>query len=129
MKKKILLGIAICLTAGILVYSYTYKAHRDISNETADYVVTIDGLEKEFTVNDSLAYNKYQNKTVELTATISAVDMANKGIVLGKKVFATFKSNLPKNLEAGKTVKIKARFLGYDELLGEFKIDQSSVVR
>ncbi|MGQ7946018.1 hypothetical protein [Flavobacterium sp. WC2509] len=127
MIKKILLGISFSVAIASPIYLYTYKAHRDISLETVDYVVTISGLEREFTTNDSLAYVKYQDKTIELTATISAVDVASKGIVLGEKVFATFKDSLPKNITSGKKLKIKGRFLGYDELLGEFKMDQSSV--
>ncbi len=129
MKKKILLGISLLLVIASLglVYLYSYKAHRDISLEKVDYVVTISGLEREFTANERSAYTKYQNKIIELTATVSAIDPTSKGIVLGEKVFATFKDSLPKKITSGKTLKIKGRFLGYDELLGEFKIDQSSV--
>jgi hypothetical protein len=128
MKKKILIGISLCVAIGSLVYHYTYKAHRDISSETVDYVVTIPEIEKEFAANDSLAYMKYQNKTIELVATVTVIDKLSKGIVLDKKVFATFKDSLPKKITIGEKLKIKARFLGYDELLGEFKIDQSSIV-
>ena len=129
MKKKILLGISLLLviTSLGLVYLYSYKAHRDISLEKVDYVVTISGLEREFTANEKSAYTKYQNKIIELTASVSTIDTASKGIVLGEKLFATFKDSLPKKITSGKTLKIKGRFLGYDELLGEFKIDQSSV--
>ena len=129
MKKKILLGISLLLVIASLglVYLYSYKAHRDISAEKVDYVVTISGLEREFTANEKSAYTKYQNKIIELTASVSTIDTASKGIVLGEKVFATFKDSLPKKITSGKTLKIKGRFLGYDELLGEFKIDQSSV--
>ena len=127
MKKKILIGIALTLAIASAAYLYTYKGHRDISSESANYVVTIPGLEKEFLTNDKVAYTKYQNKIIELTASISAIDAASKGIVLGEKVFVTFKDSLPKKIASGKILKIKGRFLGYDELLGEFKIDQSSV--
>jgi hypothetical protein len=129
MKKKILIGMSLFLVIASLgiVYRYSYKAHRDISSEKVDYVVTISGLEREFTSNEKSAYTKYQNKIVELTATVSAIDSTSKGIVLGEKVFVTFKDSLPKKITSGKTLKIKGRFLGYDELLGEFKIDQSSV--
>lgn len=129
MKKKILITILLSLIIGISVYFYAYQNHRDIDKETADYVVTVSGLEKDFTSNDSLAYIKYQDKTIELTAQVTTIDTANKGIVLGEKIFATFKDSLPKGIVAGKILKIKGRFLGYDELLQEFKIDQSSVVR
>ena len=42
---------------------------------------------------------------------------------------ATKSSNtaLPATIVSGEIIKIKARFLGYDELLEEFKMDQSSI--
>lgn len=129
MKKKILITILLFIIIGISVYFYAYQDHRDINTETADYIVTVSGLEKDFASNDSLAYIKYQDKTIELTAQVSSIDTSNKSIVLGEKIFATFKDSLPKEIVAGKTLKIKGRFLGYDELLQEFKIDQSSIVR
>lgn len=128
MTKKILLAIALFLLIGISVYLYTYKGHRNIESETADYVVTVSGLEKEFTSNDSLAYLKYQDKTIELTAQVTTIDITGNGVVLDGKIFATFKNRLPKDVTSGKMLKIKGRFLGYDELLQEFKIDQSSIV-
>ena len=129
MKKRALIGLSLFLAIGCFAYLFLYKGHRDIDTETANYVVTISGLEKEFTTNDSLAYAKYQDETIELTAQVTAVDLANKGIVLGDKVFATFKDNVPKEVVTGKMLKIKGRFLGYDELLQEFKIDQTSIIQ
>lgn len=128
MRKKILIAISLFIIIGISAYLYLYKGHRDIESETADYAVTVSGLEREFTSNDSLAYIKYQDKTIELSARITSIDKAGNGIVMGEKVFVTFKNRLPQNIISGKTLKIKGRFLGYDELLQEFKIDQSSVV-
>lgn len=115
------MGISACL--------YLYKGHRDIGSETADYTLTVSELEREFTSNDSLAYIKYQDKTIELSARVTSIDKAGNGIVMGEKVFVTFKNRLPQTIISGKSLKIKGRFLGYDELLQEFKIDQSSVVR
>ncbi len=129
MTKKVLLGIALIVVISLSVYLFAYKGHRDIQSETADFVVTIPEIEKEFTSNDSLANRKYQDKTVELTAVISAIDNEDEAIVLDQKVFATFKDGLPKSISVGKTIKIKGRFLGYDELLEEFKIDQTSIVQ
>lgn len=129
MKKKLLYGILIVLLVAIALYRYTYQEHRDISNEKATFTVSIPELEKEFVTNDSLAIAKYQDQTIELTAQITAVDIENKAIILDNKVFATFSDSLPKAIISGKKIKIKARFLGYDELLEEFKMDQSSIIR
>lgn len=127
MKSKILLLLSVCVAIAISAYLYMYKGHRDISSETADYVISIPELEKEFSSNGSQAYTKYQDKTIELTAQVTAIDNESIGIVLDDKVFAIFNDSIPKSISSGKTVKIKGRFLGYDELLGVFKIDQSSV--
>lgn len=128
MRKKILITIFLFIIIGISAYLYIYKGHRNIESETADYVVTVNELEREFTSNDSLAYIKYQDKTIELSARVTSIDKASNGIVMSEKVFVTFKNRLPQNIISGKTLKIKGRFLGYDELLQEFKIDQSSIV-
>ena len=127
MKTKLLIGIPLCFAIIICIYLYTYKTHRDISSETADYVVSITELEKEFLSDGNQAQTKYQDKTIQLTASVTAVDSESMGIVLDYKVFAIFNDSVPKNISSGKIIKIKGRFLGYDELLGVFKIDQSSV--
>lgn len=129
MKKKIRYGILIVLIAAIALYRYTYQEHRDISSEKATYTVSIPQLEKEFATNDSLALAKYQDQTIELTAQVTTVDTENKAIILESKLFATFNDSLPKSIISGKKIDIKGRFLGYDELLEEFKIDQSSIIR
>ncbi len=127
MNKKILLGILILLIAIIVIYRYTYQDHRNISSEKATYTLTIAVLEKEFAANDSLASAKYQDQTIALSAQITEVDFENKAVILNQKLYAVFDS-LPKNIIPGKTLKIKGRFLGYDELLEEFKMDQCTIV-
>lgn len=129
MNKKIGYGILIILLATIAIYRYTYQDHRDISSEKATYTVSVPELKKEFASNDSLAFAKYQDQTIELTAKITAVDVENKAVILDNKMFATFNDSLTKDIVSGKTLKIKGRFLGYDELLEEFKMDQSSIIR
>ncbi|MEL1239910.1 hypothetical protein [Flavobacterium flavipallidum] len=128
MKKMIRYGILILIIAAIAIYRYAYQEHRDIQNEKAVYVGTMTSLEQEFIANDSLALKKFQNQTIELTVQLSAVDTQNKALVLDKNLYATFNENLPKNIIPGKTLKIKGRFLGYDELLEEFKMDQCTIV-
>ncbi|WP_281336834.1 OB-fold protein [Flavobacterium eburneipallidum] len=129
MKKKILFGIVILLAISFFAYRYTYQDHRDISSEEATYVVSIPELKKEFWTNDSLALSKYQNQTIEVAATVTAIDSENKAVVLDNNLFATFTDSLPKAIISGKKLKIKGRFLGYDELLEEFKMDQSSIIQ
>ena len=46
MKKRALIGLSLFLAIGCFAYLFLYKGHRDIDTETANYVVTISGLEK-----------------------------------------------------------------------------------
>lgn len=128
MKKKILYGIIIIVIFSFFVYRYMYQDHRDISAETATFVTSVPELEKEFVANDSLASLKYQDKTIEFSAKVTALDPENKAIILDSKIFATFNDSISKEIILGKTLRIKGRFLGYDELLEEFKMDQTSII-
>ncbi|WP_395062002.1 hypothetical protein [Flavobacterium sp.] len=129
MKKKIVLIAFIIIVAGATsIYFYAYKDHRDIARESADYVVSVSQMQTEFSTNDSLSYNKYQDKTIEISGKITAIDIESRGITVDEKLFATFKNALPKEISNGQLVKIKGRFLGYDDLLEEFKIDQTTII-
>ena len=128
MNKKLGYGILLLLLIGFAVYRYTYQSHRNISNEKASYSMSIPELEQEFITNDSLATIKFQDQTIEIKAKITAIDKENRATVLDNTLFASFTDSLPKNLIVGQTILIKGRFLGYDELLEEFKMDQCTVV-
>ena len=129
MYKKSLLAISIFLVAGIAIYYYVYQDHRNIDSEKAAYTLETAELQKEFVTNDSLALSKYQDQTIELRAKITTIDLDNKALVLDHKVFATFNDSLPKDLNSDEIFIVKGRFLGYDELLDEFRMDQSSIIK
>lgn len=129
MKKKLLVFIlVIAAVVSAIVYFYVYKEHRNIATETADYTITVADLQKEFVANDSMAYQKYQDKTIQIAGKISSTDAANKTIIIDDKLFATFLEKLPVDLVSGKQITIKGRFLGYDDLVEEFKMDQAALV-
>lgn len=129
MYKKTLLAIFIFVAAGLSIYYYVYQGHRNIDSEKAAYTLETADLQKEFTANDSLAFVKYQNQTIELRARITLIDLDNNALVLDNKVFATFNDSLPRDLNTNQIFNVKGRFLGYDELLDEFRMDQSSIVK
>lgn len=127
--KKVLFGIIIIILIGICMYLYTYQDHRNIETESSSYVLTVGQLKQEFMTNDSLASRKYIDKTIEITGLVTEIDVKNKAIILEEKLFATFSDSLPKDITINKSLKCKGRFLGYDELLEEFKMDQSSITQ
>lgn len=129
MKKKIGILVIIAIAVAVIIYFYAYKGHRDIASEKSDYTLTVAKLQTEFTENDSLANSKFQDKTIEISGLITQIDIESKGIVIDEKLSGTFKEKLPSDLIKGIKIKIKGRFIGYDDLLEEFKIDQITVIK
>ena len=128
MKKKLLIFVIVVLGIAASVYFYAYKDHKDIAASEADFTLTATVLQKEFTENDSVATAKYQNKVVQVEGTITNVDASTKSIVIDDKIYAQFDAALPSDLEVKKKVTLKGRFLAYDDLVEEFKMDQSSII-
>ncbi len=128
MKKKALIIISILLVSGFVIYKYAYKAHRDIATEKADFSITVQNLQDEFTNNDSLSNIKYADKTIEIYGKITTIDLATKSIVIDDKLFAISSEKITKPLLLQQEIKIKGRLLGYDDLLEEFRMDQMSII-
>jgi len=110
-----------------LVYNFIYKDHRDITNEKAIYELTVSDLNQDFDNNVDLANKKYLDKTITIYGVISLIDFENTTIVLESSVSARIKEQIG-SVEAGDKVKIKGRFIGYDDLLDEYKIDECVIL-
>jgi len=128
MKKKLLIIVLLVLATGTALYFYMYKEHRNVTEATADFTLTVTNLCAEFAVNDSLATLKYQDKVLQLTGKITNIELQSKSIVIDEKVFAAFDVIVPSAIKIQNQVTIKGRFLGYDDLLEEFKMDQVSLI-
>ncbi|MFY0482400.1 OB-fold protein [Flavobacterium sp. PLA-1-15] len=127
MKNKILIFIGIVLVASAAVYFYAYKGHRDIASESADFKMSVSGLSKEFSENDSLANSKYADKTVEIYGKVSNLDASSHTIIVDEKLSVVFLDSILPKINANDSIKVKGRFVGYDDLLEEFKVDQATL--
>ncbi len=127
MKKKILIaGILIIGLLSIGVYFYMYKDHRDIATEEAKFVMTVKDLQAQF-VSDAVGANaKYLDKTIEVSGVVTSIDIASHSVVLDEKLSAVFKDSVLSGINLHNSIKIKGRFLGYDDLLEELKLDEAS---
>lgn len=75
--------------------------------------------------NQAIADNaaKWHNAIVEISGTVTSVD--DKGLMLDQTIYCQFE--YPEQLadqKKGNTLNIKGRFIGYDDLLEESKLDQ-----
>ncbi len=121
MKKRVIL-IIILFIVGVVGYKYIYKAHRNIETEKAVFKVQSGEIVIEFSLNIENATNKYLNKTIEVSGIITA--FKGNVIMLDHKIVCYMLDSTDHNLILNSKVIIKGRFIGYDELLEEFKIDQ-----
>lgn len=124
MKKKVSLIFLVLILVIVAAYHYIYRAHRDITTEKGSYRITAKDIFSEFQANEKNANAKYLDKTIEVTGELSNIDFATKSIVINDKLFATLKDPFPKVLQPNSKIKIKGRFIGYDALLEELKMDQ-----
>lgn len=124
MRKKIIILCFVIIA--IIAYKYVFKNHRNIALETTSYNITTTEIAKEFQINSSDSESKYLDKTIEVSGLISEIDSLN--ITLEDKVFCQF-SKLPESeYKINDNVKIKGRFIGYDNLLEQIKIDQCFII-
>jgi hypothetical protein len=128
MKKKILILFTLLIVSLFVGYNYIYKSHRNIAVEKAEYIVSVNGLVDDFNQNDSLSNVKYLDKTIDLKGRITNIDLSSNSIMIDDKMNVIFTDSIPKNISENQTINVKGRFIGYDDILEEFKMDQVSII-
>jgi hypothetical protein len=123
--KKLLLIIVLLITAFGL-YKYVYQKHRDIEKEIASFEFKSTTLINEFSINPIESETKYLNKTIEITGSIT--DSNSSNLTLNNIIFCQFSQQLQKPPSENSQVKIKGRFIGYDDLLEQIKLDQCTLI-
>ena len=121
MRKWLVLIVFIVL--GFVAYNYVFHEHRNIQIEPADFVMRSEDLIHEFSINPTASEHKYLNKIIELHGTISEKNEFN--LTLNDNVFCQFDSKID-SLKTMK-VEVKGRFIGFDDLLQQVKIDHCSI--
>jgi len=126
MKKKFIIIFALFLIVLYFGYKYIYKSHRDISSENAAFTITSAMILNDYKNDEKKANAKYSDKTIIVKGKISQIDSRTNSIVIDEKLYGMM-LNLDKDLKVNDSVSIKGRFLGYDELLEELKMDQITI--
>ena len=125
MMRKWIILIVIMIIA-YLAYNYIYQDHRDIQNEDAEYTVMASDMSNEFEVNPSASEAKYLNKTIIVSGEVSEVN--GNQITLNNIVFCQFTDNTQQQVKTQENITVKGRFIGFDNLLEEIKLDQCKII-
>lgn len=124
MRKWILIIVFIII--GIIAYNYIYQKHRNISEEQPEFVLKADELKSEFLSNSPDSEQKYLNKIMEITGSLSEYNPEQ--LTLDQMVFCQMKDPLNLTLQKDMVLTIKGRFIGYDDLLEQVKLDQCTII-
>lgn len=127
MSKKVKI-IGILLIAVLLIgISINYVFHggaRDLVTEQAEYNVTSKEITAEFASNVTLATKKYSDKAIVLSGKVTAV--ADSMVTIDNTIICNFKTP-DANIKNEQSITIKGRLVGFDDLMGELKLDQCSI--
>lgn len=118
--------ILLLIAIGILGYNYVYQDHRDIQSEASVFSVSSKNILEEFQVNSEDSESKYLDKTITVSGTATQIE--SHAVVLDNSVFCQFQDKIDPKLQNAKNISIKGRFLGYDDLLKEVKLDQCHII-
>lgn len=127
-KKQIIILLVLALVS-YLGYNYIYHKQRDIATEKSNFSLKLSNLENDLKNGDESFNKKYLDKTIEITGVISEIDSLSNAILIDDKIFATFTEKLKVNLKVNQNIQIKARFIGYDDLLEKFRFDQVTIIK
>ena len=97
---------------------------KEDSEEEAAHSIPADKLAGDYAANAQEADAKYLNKTLEIQGTVTEV--RDSVMILDNAVFCGMHS-AHENNNLNKTITIKGRCIGYDELFGEVKLDQCTL--
>ena len=129
MNRKTKIVLASILGLGLVLF-VAYKimltsGARDLESEKTAFAVSTKEIVNEF-ATDTSATTKYLNKAIEIKGVVTQIE--DKQLILDGVVICAMKENVTTE-NKDKQVTIKGRFLGYDDLMGELKLDECSIIK
>lgn len=106
-------------------YYIFYGGERDIQSESTAFTVAAKDIAVEFAVDVNNSNKKYLEKPVVVTGTITSLE--GTSAILDQLVNCNF-SGTKATFKVGAKVTVKGRVVGFDDLLGEVKMDQCNLI-
>ena len=128
MSKKVkIIGVVfvVALVIGFSVFNYVfYGGARDLATEDAVFTVTSKNITAEFTANIPAATKKYSDKAIAISGIVTAI--TDSIVTIDNTIICNFKTP-DTTLKNEQAITIKGRLVGFDDLMGELKLDQCSI--
>ena len=127
MSKKIkILGIllVVIVIVGISVNYVFHGGARDLATEEAEFTISSKDITREFSSDVAKATLKYSDKAIAVSGKVTAV--SDSIVTIDNTIICNFKT--PENsIKNEQSISIKGRLVGFDDLMGELKLDQCSI--
>lgn len=123
-KKIVLLSISVLAIVLFALVGYNYVLHggaRNLSSEEAAFSITSKTIIDEFATDSESANKKYLDKAINISGKITSI--SENDVILDDVIVCSLTKN-DATLKANQTVILKGRVVGYDDLMGELKMDQ-----
>ena len=111
------------------VYFIWNKPHKDYSTMKTDVTISSLNFINAFKANSTLATEKYLNQIILVSGDIT--DKLTTSVVLDNGVVCTLDSSSLKALrliQINDKISIKGRFVGFDDLFGEIRLDHCFIM-
>jgi hypothetical protein len=124
---KIATILAVILVLCFFSYDYVMTSGaRDLTKEEPEFMVTSNDISAEFTANVAVATKKYSDKAIAITGIVTATSGIE--VILGHSIICNMQEVDP-TIQKNQKVTLKGRVVGYDDLMGEIKLDQCLVIK
>ena len=113
----------------IIVYAVWNKPHKNYSNTKPNITIDSSNFINEFKTNSTLATEKYLNQVILVNGNVT--DRLTKSVVLNNEIVCTLDSSSLKSLgliQINNEVSIKGRFVGFDDLFEEIRLDHCFIM-
>jgi len=127
MSKKVKIIGILLLVVLLVAISINYVFHggaRDLATEQTEFNVSSKDIILEFASDVTSASKKYSDKAISISGRVTEV--SDSIVTIDQTIICNLKSP-DSNIIKEQTISIKGRLVGFDDLLGELKLDQCSI--
>jgi tRNA_anti-like len=125
--KVILAFLVFFLIIGFVSYNYImHGGARDLTTEETAFSSTGTALLAEFTANVDAANAKYLEKAIAISGTITSISQTD--ITIDNSIVCSLKT-ADTSLQKDQKITAKGRVVGFDDLMGELKLDQCFITK
>ena len=124
-KTKIIAFLLVIVLVASFTWLYVfYGGARDLASEESEFTLSSKVITGEFASDVAKATLKYSDKAIVISGKVTAV--SDSTVTIDNTIICNFK--IPDaSIKNEQSISVKGRLVGFDDLMGELKLDQCSI--